>query len=53
MRLPKLSALFLTTVMAMGVAGTANALDVGEKGSFADIEKDLAKEQQVEIARAK
>ena len=35
MRSPfKLSALFLTAAIVMGVAGQAYALDVGQKGSF-------------------
>lgn len=49
----KLSALFLTTALAMGMSGQALALDVGQKGSFAQIEKELSRERQVEIARAK
>lgn len=53
MRLPKLSALFLTTAIAMGMSGQANALDVGQKGPFAQIDKELSQERQVEVARAK
>ena len=54
MRSPfKLSALFLTAAIAMGVTGQANALDVGDKGQFATIEKTLKQENQVEVARAK
>lgn len=53
MQTSKLSTLFLITALVTGMSGQALALDVGQKGSFAEIEKDLAKEQQVEIARAK
>lgn len=53
MRLPELLALILTTAIAMGMSGQALALDAGQKGSFAQIEKDLAQERQVEVARAK
>ena len=35
------------------MSGQALALDVGQKGSFAEIEKELAQEKQVEVARAK
>lgn len=53
MRTSKLSDLFLTTALAMGMSGQALALDVGQKGSFAVIEKELSQERQVEFARAK
>lgn len=52
MRLPKLSALFLTTAMAMGVAGTAQAADVGQCGSTTQIKQLLDKEGQKTIASA-
>lgn len=49
----KASALLIITVVTLGMNSHANALDVGQKGSFAEIEKDLVKERQVEVARAK
>lgn len=49
----KISALFLTTAIALGVAGQAYALGVGDKGQFATIEQALKQENQVEVARAK
>ena len=53
MRLPKLLALFLTTAITLGMSGQALALDVGQKGSFVQIDKELSQERQVEIARAR
>ena len=54
MRSPfKFSALFLTSALAMGMTGQANALDVSQKGSFAQIQQELSQERQVEVARAK
>lgn len=53
MHTSKLSVLFLTAALAMSMSWQALALDVGQKGSFAKIEKDLAQEKQVEVARAK
>ena len=52
MRLPKLSALFLTTAIAMVISAQALALDVGQKGSFAEIEKKLLQEKLIEVANA-
>lgn len=49
----KLSALYLTMAIALGMAGQANAMDVGDKGPFAQIEQTLNQEHQVEVARAK
>ena len=54
MRSPfKLSALFLTTAIALGISGQANALDVGENKSFTQMEQKLTQENQIEVARAK
>ena len=54
MRSPfKLSALFLTAAIAMGVTGQANAMEARQKGTFADIENVLAQENQIVIATAK
>ncbi len=53
MRSPfKLSALFLASALAMGLAGQAYALDVGDKGAFAQMEETLRQEQQTEVGRA-
>lgn len=53
MRAGKLSALFLTTAIALtGLAGKAHALDAGDHKSFAQMEQSLRQEHQVEIARA-
>lgn len=49
----KLSALPLTTAIALGMTGQANAMDADARGSFAQIEQYLQQEHQVEVARAK
>jgi hypothetical protein len=40
-------------VFALGMVGRANALEAGEKQSFAQIETVLSEEHQVEVANAK
>lgn len=52
MRFPKLSALLLTTAMAMGVAGTAQAADIGECGTPEAMTAKLKAEDQRSIASA-
>lgn len=52
MRFSKLSALFLTTAISMGVAGTANAMDNGEQGTPQEISTKLKAENQHLLARA-
>ena len=52
MCLPKLSALFLTTAMAMGVAGTAQAADIGECGTPKAMTAKLKAEGQHSLAAA-
>lgn len=53
MRASKFSALFLTTAIALGAAGQANALDVNDNKPFGQMEESLRAERQEEVARAK
>ncbi len=52
MRLPKLSALFLTTAMAIGVTGQALAADIGDCGTPEEMTAKLRAEDQRSIASA-
>ncbi len=52
MRAPKLSALFLTMVLAIGVAGAAQAADIGECGTPEVITAKLKAEGQHSLAAA-